>query len=250
MKFGDFDARMRIYETAHDHCVMPGIYMTVRLDGRCFTALTKKRHAFDAPYDIRFRDIMAKTAQHLMQCGFKVLYAYVQSDEISLLLDAKENIFDRKERKINSVLAGEASAAFSLLLGDIGVFDSRICQLPDRQLVVDYFRWRSEDARRNALNAHCYWSLRARGVSGQQAASAFVKMTPAEKKTFLLSQSVDFDALPEWQKQGFGIYWERYQKKAINPQTGEVVFASRRRLKVDFHIPVRADYDDFIRRFL
>ena len=98
-----------------------------------------------------------------MQCGFKVSYGYTQSDEISLLLDLKENSFGRKERKLNSILSGEASAKFSLLLGDIATFDSRICQLPNKQLVVDYLRWRHEDAHRNALNAHCYWYLRKEG---------------------------------------------------------------------------------------
>ncbi len=83
---------------------------------------------------------MVETVQHLMDCGFKIIYGYTQSDEISLLFDLNENTFQRKERKLNSVLAGEASAKFSLLLGDHGVFDCRICQLPARQLVVDYFR--------------------------------------------------------------------------------------------------------------
>ena len=37
----------------------------------------------------------------------------------------------------------------------LAAFDCRISQLPSLDLVVDYFRWRGEDARRNALNAHC-----------------------------------------------------------------------------------------------
>ena len=35
------DARMRMFETAHDHCVLPGMYMVARLDGRSFTRLTR-----------------------------------------------------------------------------------------------------------------------------------------------------------------------------------------------------------------
>jgi hypothetical protein len=27
MKFDDLDTKMRVYETAHDHCVLPGLYM-------------------------------------------------------------------------------------------------------------------------------------------------------------------------------------------------------------------------------
>ena len=37
MKFDDLDERMRIFETAHDHRVLPGVFMVARLDGRGFT---------------------------------------------------------------------------------------------------------------------------------------------------------------------------------------------------------------------
>lgn len=73
-----------------------------------------------------------------------------ESDEISLLFEQDERLFGRKLRKYNSTLAGEASATFSLLLGKRATFDCRISQLPNSSLVVDYFRWRSEDAGRNS----------------------------------------------------------------------------------------------------
>ena len=41
MKFSSLDSRMRVYETTHDFCVLPNIYMVARLDGRNFTKLTK-----------------------------------------------------------------------------------------------------------------------------------------------------------------------------------------------------------------
>ena len=142
MKFDDLDARLRVFETAHDHCALPGLYLVARLDGRGFTRLTKEVHPFEAPFDERMRDYMTATTQHLLECGFRMVYGYTQSDEISLLLHPDEDSFGRKLRKYTSVLAGEASAKFSLLLGGIGVFNCRISQLPRSQDVVDYFRWR------------------------------------------------------------------------------------------------------------
>ncbi|MBV8811351.1 MAG: hypothetical protein JO033_21995, partial [Acidobacteriaceae bacterium] len=65
-----------------------------------------------------------------MNCGFRSLYAYTQSDEISVLFHPEITTFDRKVRKYNSVLAGEASAKFSLLLGGHACFDCRISELP------------------------------------------------------------------------------------------------------------------------
>src|SRR5262245_8395597 len=164
MKFDDLDQKMRVFETAHDLCVLPGLYMVARLDGRGFTRLTKEVQQFEAPFDIRFRDLMLETAEYLMRgCGFTFVYGYTESDEISLLFGPDENSFGRKSRKLNSILAGEASAKFSLSLGAVASFDCRISELPSIELVVDYFRWRNEDAHRNALNAHCYWLLRKQG---------------------------------------------------------------------------------------
>ena len=156
MKFDELDTLMRVFETAHDHCVLPGMYMVARLDGRNFTRLTKEICQFETPYDLHFRDFMIETVKHLMTCGFRTVYGYTQSDEISLLFHPEEQTFGRKLRKYHSILSGEASARFSLLLGKVGVFDCRICQLPQQRHVIDYFRWRNEDAMRNALNAHCY----------------------------------------------------------------------------------------------
>ena len=250
MKFNDLDKKMRVYETAHDHRVLPGMYIVARIDGRCFTTLTKDKHRFEAPFDSKFRDMMVETVKHLMQCGFNVLFGYTQSDEISLLLDLNDCTFERKERKLNSVLAGEASAKFSLLLGDIGSFDCRICQLPNKQLVIDYFRWRSEDANRNALNAHCYWSQRKEGQSPEQSAATFTKMSVSQKNEFLFQKGLNFNDLPNWHKRGIGVYWESYEKEAVNPLSDEPVFATRNRLKVDLDLPMKASYGEFIANIL
>ena len=86
MRFDDLDKRLRQYEAAYDFCVPQENFIVVRLDGRGFTRLTKEVWQFEAPFDIRFRDLMAHTVQHLMQCGFNVAYGYSESDEISLLL--------------------------------------------------------------------------------------------------------------------------------------------------------------------
>ncbi|QDU88992.1 tRNAHis guanylyltransferase [Pirellulimonas nuda] len=100
MKFDELDSRMRVFETAHDHCVLSGIYIVVRLDGRSFTRLTKEVQNFEAPFDVRFRDAMAETVEHLMDCGVRITYGYTESDEISLLLDRDADAFGRKVRKM------------------------------------------------------------------------------------------------------------------------------------------------------
>lgn len=246
MRFDELDSKMRVYETAHDVCVLPGIYMVARIDGRGFTKLTKEVHPFEAPFDVRFRDYMIETVKHLMNCGFKVIYGYTESDEISLLFDLNESLFSRKHRKYNSVLAGEASAKFSLLLGGLAAFDCRICELPNKHLVVDYFRWRNEDAYRNSLNAHCYWALRKDNFSQTNATKKIEGVSVAEKNELLFSYNINFNDLPLWQKRGIGFYWEELDKEGFNPKTNEQVISKRRQLKVDMELPMKDEYSKFI----
>ncbi|MEL6699255.1 MAG: tRNA(His) guanylyltransferase Thg1 family protein [Bacteroidota bacterium] len=250
MKFDDLDKRMRVFETAHDHQVLPHMYMVARIDGRSFTKLTKETHDFETPFDIKFRDYMVATTQHLMNCGFSVLYGYTESDEISLLFRRSENAFGRKLRKYHSILAGEASAKFSLLLGDLAAFDCRIAQLPRKVDVIDYFRWRNEDAFRNALSAHAYWMLRKQGNTASFATQQLEGMSTADKNELLFAQGINFNDLPNWQKRGIGLYWQSYEKEGKNPHTGEVTFTTRRRIFTDHELPMRDAYDRFLMELL
>src|SRR5262245_6038175 len=105
MRFDELDAKMRAYETVQDVCALPGVHLVARLDGRGFTRLTKEQLDFERPFDARFRDAMLETTAHLMQCGVRVAYAYTESDEISLLIPPDEDAFQRKLRKLTSILA-------------------------------------------------------------------------------------------------------------------------------------------------
>lgn len=250
MKFDDLDEKMRVFETAADLCVLPEVFVVARVDGRSFTRLTKEVCKFDAPYDVRFRDLMTSTAEALMTCGFQVLYAYTQSDEISLLFSPDEQLFNRKLRKYNSTLAGEASSRFSVKLGQPACFDCRVSQLPSSERVVDYFRWRNEDAARNALSSWCYWTLRQDGQNEQQATKRLLGQSKSEKNELLFQYGINFNDIPNWQKRGVGLYWENYEKQSIDPRTRENVVAQRRRIRTDLDLPMKENYSDFVRSLI
>jgi tRNA(His) 5'-end guanylyltransferase len=250
MKFDDLDRKMRVYETVTDRCTLPEMYVVARLDGRSFTRLTKETHRFETPFDVRFRDMMVETVKHLMTCGFNVLYGYTESDEISLLLDPAEQSFGGKHRKLLSILAGESSAKFSLLLGDVGVFDCRLSEMPNCDCVADYFRWRAEDAHRNCLNAHCYWQLRKDGKTVAQATNTLVGMSIADKNELLFSYGTNFNNLPAWQKRGVGVYWQNTVKQGFNPITNQITETERRELYVNCELEIGDKYSTFIRNIL
>ncbi|WP_299397506.1 tRNA(His) guanylyltransferase Thg1 family protein [Pelagibius sp.] len=251
MKFTELDRKMRVYETANDLVVLPGVLMVARLDGRGFTKLVRERHPFESPFDPRFRDMMVETGRHLMDCGFNFLLCYSQSDEISLLFHPDEGSFGRKLRKLNSVLAGEASAKFSLLLEDTASFDCRISQLPRAVDVVDYFRWRNEDAHRNALNAHCFWLLRKKGQDPKQAQQALDGLSVAAKNELLFQKGgINFNDLPQWEKRGWVLRWVPITKQAADPNTGEAIEVERRQLALDLDLPMRDAFSEMIRSLL
>lgn len=186
-----------------------------------------------------------------MDCGFNFVLCYSQSDEISLLFHPDDNSFGRKLRKLNSVLAGEASARFSLLLGDVACFDCRISQLPRTNDVVDYFRWRNEDAHRNALKAHCYWHLRKQGSKPEAAQKQLDGLSVPAKNEMLFAQAgVNFNDLPRWEKRGWALRWKTITKQAVNRKTGEEVETERRQLTLDMELPMGDEFSDLVRALL
>ena len=246
MKFDEFDSKMRRFEQSLDQILLPDCYIIARLDGRGFTRLTKEICKFEAPFDTSFRDLMVKTTKDLMNCGFRVIYGYTESDEISLLFHPEEKTFSRKVRKLNTTLAGEASAAFSLLLGQAATFDCRIIPLPNLKRVADYFAWRQEDSHRNSLNAHCYWALRRDGLSKQAATDQLTGKSVAFKNELLFQHGINFNDLPAWQRRGAGVYYTSRTKEGFNPLTNERVTAERRVLFTDLELPIGDKYREFV----
>lgn len=250
MNFDDLDAKMRVYEESLDQIIVPGMYLVARLDGNRFTRLTKEICKFEAPFDARFRDMMVETVKELMKYGFRVIYGFTESDEISLLFHPDEDTFGRKVRKYNSLLAGVASAAFSRQLGQPGIFDCRMIPLPSVELVKDYFAWRQEDAHRNSLNSHCYWMLRKQGKSVKEATETLSGQSVAFKNELLFQNGINYDKLPAWQKRGVGVYYVTVEKAGFNPVTGETETALRQVLKEDFELPIREEYTAFLETIL
>lgn len=193
---------------------------------------------------------MVEVLKHLMDCGFRIIYGYTQSDEISLLFHREDSTFARKERKLVSILAAEASVAFSFFANRRAVFDCRLSSLPDEEAVVDYFRWRQGDARRNSLSAHCYWLLRGRGIAADDAQQRIAGLSMNDRRELLAGAGVDYAALPAWQRNGVGAYFKEQEKMGYNPVAEEWVRCKRRALFLEENLPVADCYSFFIRDIL
>lgn len=129
------------------------------MDGRSFHTYTK---GLDRPYDVQFMEDMDATARYLCMNVSGTKLAFVQSDEISLVLTDFDRIstdayFDGNVQKIASITAAEATAFFMSrrfnTTGELrrAMFDSRVFTIPSREEVLNYLIWRQGDATRNSI---------------------------------------------------------------------------------------------------
>lgn len=200
-KYFELERELEPYEHSDDSTVLPGMLIVARLDGKNFHSLD-----LQSPYDERFMDLMAKTAIYLESIDFQILCAYVQSDEISLLFHPKDRTFNRKIRKINSILSGSASAYFtdamlnSQLRHDYRrcyVFDCRTLQFPSVEKVVQYFSFRQEDAARNCINMLSYDLLKnKKGMSPNEAHAMLMPMNRAARINLLYENGIFLRDVP------------------------------------------------------
>ena len=123
MKFENLKEKCEYYRSLTDYKILPNSNMIIMLDGHSFSKKVKK--AFKRPFDDVFIDAMNKTAQYLCESIQGAKIAYVQSDEISILVTdydtpMTDSYFGYRLCKIQSIAAGMASAYFTkLMIGNI-----------------------------------------------------------------------------------------------------------------------------------
>jgi len=159
----DLGDRMKRYEHVTRAYLPRRTYTIVRVDGRAFHTLTK---GCERPYDENLADYMDLTAVALCKEMAGAQFAFVQSDEISVLLTDfasthTEPWFGGNIQKICSISAAVATAAFNNYwwpaapwqdFRGTAYFDSRVFTIPDPTEVHNYFVWRQKDATRNSIS--------------------------------------------------------------------------------------------------
>ena len=174
--------RMKGYEQVSQNFLTKRMPVIIRVDGRAFHTFTK---GMNRPEAI-MQDAMERTAKYLCEHIAGCRLAYVQSDEISLLLTDYETLnsevwFGYNVQKLVSVTASMATMAFEkaftqaihdcypnpmeiedekqfeyckMLLEKAcngeATFDARAFNIPQAE-VCNYFIWRQQDATRNSI---------------------------------------------------------------------------------------------------
>lgn len=131
-------------------------FTIIRIDGKAFHTYTK---GLERPFDMQLVKDMDETACYLCKNIQGVKFAFVQSDEISILLTDFEKTttdawFDGNIQKMASISASLATAKFNELRpGKLALFDSRVFTIPSAIEVENYFIWRQQDTVRNSISS-------------------------------------------------------------------------------------------------
>lgn len=146
--------RMKRYEAVTRDFLPRRTYTILRVDGKAFHAYLRRA---DKPFDAAFMKAMDETMEALCREVSGTVFAYTQSDEISLLLADFANIhtepwFGGNVQKMVSIAASCATASFRMKDSDPAMFDARVFTIPDPVEVANYFLWRQRDAVRNSVS--------------------------------------------------------------------------------------------------
>lgn len=162
----NYESRSRTFLTRRVPVIM-------RLDGKTFHTYTK---GLDKPFDEGLIEDMQQTAINLCKNIQGAKCAYVQSDEISILITDYDKLqtdawFDYNVQKMTSISAGLAVGKFnqlrllrivdkpqtrSIVVKDVesitlANFDSRVFNIPKEE-VSNYFLARQKDAVKNSIS--------------------------------------------------------------------------------------------------
>jgi len=213
------------YEKRSQSDLLRRMYTLIRVDGKAFHTFTRE---FDRPYDSNLMRMMDITAQALCKEIQGAKCAFVQSDEITIVLTDFDTLqtdawFDYNVQKMTSISASVATTAFNkeylryrvgpdfdpetmlrVINDDIpwAKFDSRVWQVPNRSEAINTLIWRQQDATRNSLQ------MAARAHFSHKEVD---KKNTAEMNEMLFHKGVNWNDYPVGFKRGRFVMKEQYE---------------------------------------
>lgn len=208
-----------------------GVFAAIRVDGKGFSKFTKTAN-YAVPFCEDFSGIMDYAAQELFKSVTGALFAYVQSDEISVVFsdrlgESTEWWFGGKVQKIVSLTSANASVAFARKEWErtgstesTPIFDSRVLLLKDAKDIEEYIRWRRFDAQKNSVSMAAsskFSHSQLQGVSSKGRAA--------------MLQGTELETLPDRFYNGRIIYRDKVLREGVNQLTGEMTSVRRTEIK-------------------
>jgi tRNA(His) 5'-end guanylyltransferase len=240
--------RIKSYEDCYRFHLPIRTPVILRIDGKAFHTYTK---GLKRPVDENLVEVMNLTAEYLCENVQGTQLAYVQSDEISLLLVNYKSLdsqswYDNNLQKMVSVSAGLASAKFTeqshKIFGEtrLAIFDSRAFVVP-REEVTNHFLWRQQDATRNSVQ------MLARSLYSHKACE---NLNNSQLQELIFQKGFNWNDCPTSQKRGRCLIKLTYDWQGFNPKTQETITTQRSGWKVDNEIPIFSQDRRYIDNFV
>lgn len=230
--------RMKLYEAASRPVLPPRLPVILRIDGRAFHSFTR---GMEKPFDDGLMATMDRIGKAICNDASGAQIAYVQSDEISVLLHsykrfASQPWFGNEVQKMVSVAASLAASTLSAEHQRLCSFDGRVFVLPESD-VCNYFVWRQQDAMRNSVQmvARTLYSHKECEHKNQSALRAMC-----------LAKGVDWLAMPPRLTRGRCIVRRTYPLRV----EGQAETTTRSEWVVDDLLPVFSQQREYIEQHL
>ena len=201
------------YENRTRYLLPRRCYTLLRVDGKAFHTFNK---GLERPFDLGLIEDMDLTAAYLCKNIMGAKFAFVQSDEINILVtDFEENTtqawFDGNIQKIASVSASMATRAFNeARMKRLGIgmkwaeFDSRVFQISDKEEVANYFVWRQQDTVRNSISSVAQSLYNHKELNGKNT---------TVMQEMIFQKGLNWNDFPIKQKRGRFILRQVYEKE-------------------------------------
>ena len=267
MKRDDLGIRMKtFYEQIPKTKLMRRCPVVIRIDGKAFHTFTR---GFKRPFDDVLIKTMQETAKYLCENIQGCQLAYVQSDEISLLLIDYQRFetsawFDYEIQKMCSISASMATMAFNKIfrytVGELHIkgalekeyscilykaaqkgamFDSRVFNIP-REEVTNYFYWRQLDASRNSIQMVGQANFSHRELQHKSCNDI--------QDILMIQKGINWNDFPTYQKRGSCVVKENYLDATPESTDSELI---RSRWIIYKNIPIfRGEGREYIERFV
>jgi tRNA(His) guanylyltransferase len=199
--------RMKDYERSARSVLPRRMPVILRVDGKAFHTVTK---GCVRPFDEHLMGLMNEVAVRLCEEAQGAVLAFVQSDEVSVLLHNYRRLnseawFDNEVQKLVSVAAAIAAATFTARWGKPVAFDARVFVLPESE-VCNYFIWRQQDATRNSIQ------MATRAVYSH--AQVDDKNT-SEMQEMLHAKGINWNDYPVGCKRGRAVVRETFEREGV-----------------------------------
>lgn len=200
------DRMKSFYENRTKQFLPRRTYTVIRIDGKAFHTYTR---GLERPFDMKLINDMDETAKYLCKNIQGAKLAFVQSDEISIVLTDFDALgtdawFDGNVQKITSISASLATAKFNELRPNkIALFDSRAFTIPSKIEVINYLIWRQQDTTRNSISSVAQSMYSAKELHGKKT---------DEQQEMILQKGTNWNDYDAKLKRGRLIVKETYDK--------------------------------------